>query len=74
MVPVFSASRPVSRVLFQVLQPGDDHLSSHRVATMIEQPTRKSSRAEPTLLPYLALLPMGFAEPTGHPVAGGLLH
>ena len=27
----------------------------------------------PALRPYLALLPVGFAEPAGHPAAGGLL-
>ena len=29
--------------------------------------------AGPALLPYLALLPVGFAAPAGHPAAGGLL-
>ena len=37
------------------------------------QPTRESLRAGPALLPYLALLPVGFAEPAGHPAAGALL-
>ena len=44
-----------------------------------ELPRRSSSLpgshdgSDPVLLPYLALLPVGFAEPAGHPTAGGLL-
>ena len=51
----------------------DGHFSSPPVARRVQQPTRESWRAGPALLPYLALLPVGFAEPAGHPAAGGLL-
>src|SRR5581483_4404329 len=55
------------------VEDGDDHFSSPPVARRIVQPTRESWRAGPALLPYLALLPVGFAEPAGHPAAGALL-
>lgn len=53
---------------------GDGHLSGLTVAREVEQPTRRLVRVGPTLSSCLALLPVGFAEPTGHPAAGALLH
>jgi hypothetical protein len=68
-----SASRLVSRVLSSA-EADDGHFSSRPVARAVQQPTRKSSWAGPALLPYLALLPAGFAEPACRQAAGGLLH
>ncbi len=68
-----SAGRSVSRVLFRAGWRGDGHFSSRPVARPIQQPTRESSRAGPALLPYLALLRVGFAEPACRQAAGALL-
>ena len=42
---------------------GEDHFSGSVVTDALEQPTRDSSRGGPPLVPYLALLRVGFTMP-----------
>jgi len=60
--------RPVSRVLFPPPLParGDDHFSRAPVARRLQRPNPGAARATP-LLPYLALLRVGFTEPAWSP-------
>ena len=56
----------------------DDHSSRLPVSRKLKQPTRKLRRAaadarESAMLPYLALLRVGFTKPTRYRIAGALL-
>ena len=72
--------RRVSRILSETRPSPDDHFSRTPIARRLQRPTRKSSRIGPIrrhrscmiaksvpLLPYLVLLPVGFAEPGRSP-------
>ncbi len=62
------AETAVSRVLSDLAVRGG-HLSGTPVAGRLEQPTRESWRDGPPLLPYLALLRVGFTELPASPPA-----
>jgi len=58
--------RPVSRVLSPGVSPGDGHFSRAPVARRLQRPDPGAERATP-LLPYSALLRVGFTEPARSP-------
>ena len=64
-------SKPVSRILYPSQVKDGDHLSSPDVTIGVMRPTRGQAGLLMSL--YLVLLQMGFAQPAGHPAAGGLL-
>src|SRR6266498_4009732 len=72
-------SRAVSRLLSDRVARRGDHPSGTGVAAGLVRPTRGLDRAGllrsrgDRYAPYLALLRVGFAKPTGHPAAGALL-
>jgi hypothetical protein len=62
------ASRPVRRILYRALRPGDGHPSRPAIARRLLRPTRGSGgRAAHPLCS--ALLRVGFVEPPGSPPA-----
>src|SRR6266511_1112418 len=74
-----SGGRGVSRLLSERGWRRGDHPSGTGVAAGLVRPTRGLDRAGllrsrgDRYAPYLALLRVGFAKPTGHPAAGALL-
>ena len=65
--------RPVSRVLCPPSAGGDGHLSRTPVARRLQRPRPEGLAGYLRAPSYLVLLRTGFAWPTGHPAAGGLL-
>jgi hypothetical protein len=70
-----SAGRPVSRVLSRDPKTAETiiYLARRLLGGSSSLPESHSG-PEPALLSYLALLPVGFAEPACRQAAGGLLH
>src|SRR6266487_5375198 len=79
VLPGGRGSRIVSRLLSDRVARRGDHPSGTGVAAGLVRPTRGLDRAGllrsrgDRYAPYLALLRVGFAKPTGHPAAGALL-
>jgi len=72
MTKVTGPSKPVSRVLYP---PHTGRTAAIYLAPMSPSGSSGQPGDRPGVLIslYLALLRMGFTQPTGHPVAGGLL-